>query len=196
MNWTEIAGFVTGAICVWLVVIRNIWNFPVGIANYLFFGWLFVNAGLYADAGLQVVYTVLALIGWYWWLKGGAQHTGVTISDPTTPQLAACVVAVGVIAAAIQFGLHQWTNSTVAGWDALTTALSLVAQFMLSRKWIANWWFWIVADLIYMPLYAYKGLWLTAALYGIFLVMCVVGLMQWRAARATPVQPGAVKAAS
>ena len=183
MNWTEIAGFVTGAVCVWLVVIRNIWNFPVGIANYAFFLVLFIGSGLYADAGLQVVYTGLALYGWYSWLRGGEDHTALKVHNPTALQFAACLVAAGLIALAIQYGLHRWTNSTVAGWDALTTALSLVAQFMLSRKWIANWWLWIVADLVYIPLYAYKGLWLTAGLYGIFLGMCIVGLIEWRRAR-------------
>ena len=195
MNWNEVAGFATGALCVWLVVIRNIWNFPVGIANNLFFIWLFTNVGLYADAALQLVYIGLAFVGWFWWLKGGAQHTGVAISEPTLPQLIICIASVGIITAAIQFGLHRWTNSTVAGWDALTTALSLVAQFMLSRKWIANWWFWIAADLVYIPLYAHKGLWLTALLYGVFLTMCVIGLLQWRAARPTiPAAAGIARA--
>jgi nicotinamide mononucleotide transporter len=193
MNWTEIAGFATGALCVWLVVIRNIWNFPVGIANNVFFAILFANAGLYADSALQLVYIGLAVVGWYWWLKGGPQRTGVVISEPTALQLIACIAAVAVITAAIQFGLHRWTNSTVAGWDALTTALSLVAQFMLSRKWIANWYFWIAADVVYIPLYAHKELWLTAILYAVFLVMCVIGLIQWRAARVTrPAQAQAV----
>ncbi|HPE48566.1 MAG TPA: nicotinamide riboside transporter PnuC [Hyphomonas sp.] len=187
MNWTEIAGFVTGAVCVWLVVIRNIWNFPVGIANYVFFFVLFTQSGLYADAGLQVIYTGLALYGWYSWLYGAEDHSALTVHNPTPPQFIACLAAVGIIWAAIQFGLHRWTNSTVAGWDALTTALSLVAQFMLSRKWIANWWLWIAADLVYIPLYAYKGLWLTAGLYGIFLGMCIVGLIEWRRARSAPV---------
>lgn len=183
MNWTEIAGFATGALCVWLVVLRNIWNFPVGIANNIFFAVLFVNAGIYADAALQIVYLVLAGIGWYWWMRGGAQHTGVVISESSPLQLAACGASVALITAAIQFGLHRWTDSTVAGWDALTTALSLVAQFMLSRKWIAHWYFWIAADIVYIPLYIHKGLWLTALLYAIFLIMCVIGLLQWRAAR-------------
>lgn len=183
MTWTEIAGFATGAVCVWLVVLRNIWNFPVGIANNLLFFWLFASVGLYADAALQVVYIGLASVGWYWWLRGSSSHDGVRISEPAPVQLVACVAAVAIITAAIQFGLHRWTNSTVAGWDALTTALSLVAQFMLSRKWIANWWFWIAADLVYIPLYAHKGLWLTALLYSIFLAMCIAGLIQWRAAR-------------
>lgn len=183
MNWTEIAGFVTGAACVWLVILRNVWNFPVGIANNVFFAVLFVQAGLYADAGLQLVYIALAFIGWYWWIKGGAQHTGVVISELTGAKLITCLASFLVVTAAIQFGLHRWTNSTVAGWDALTTSLSLVAQFMLSRKWIAHWYFWIAADCVYIPLYVYKGLWLTAALYALFMAMCVIGLAQWRTAR-------------
>lgn len=183
MDWTEIAGFVTGALCVWLVVKRNIWNFPVGIANYIFFFILFINSGLYADAGLQVVYFFLACLGWFWWLKGGEEHKGVEVSEPKPWQLGACGMAVILIAAFLQWVLHSFTDSTVAGWDALTTAMSLVAQFMLGRKWIANWWLWIAVDLIYMPLYVSKGLWLTAGLYGVFLIMCIIGLLEWHQAR-------------
>lgn len=182
MDWTEIAGFVTGALCVWLVVKRSIWNFPVGMVNNVLFLVLFIGAGLYADAGLQVVYFGLACMGWFWWLRGGAEQTGVEVSNPKPWQLAACGVAVVLIAAFLQWVLRTYTDSTVAGWDALTTAMSLVAQFMLARKWIANWWLWIAVDVIYMPLYASKGLWLTAILYGVFLTMCIIGLREWMAA--------------
>lgn len=180
MDWTEIAAFATGAVCVYLVVRQHIANFAVGIANNVLFIWLFVGAGLYADAGLQVVYIGLAGLGWWWWLHGGERRTGVEVSDPSPAALVACVAAVAVITGVLQWVLLTWTDSTVAGWDALTTALSLVAQFMLSRKWIANWWFWIAADLVYIPLYAHKGLWLTAVLYTLFLGLCVAGLVQWR----------------
>ena len=183
MDWTEIAGFVTGALCVWLLVKRNIWNFPVGMLNYVFFIFLFTRSGLYADAGLQVIYFILASLGWYWWLRGGPQKDGVELSEPKPWELAACGVAIIVIAAIIQYVLHRYTDSTVAGLDAITTAMSLVAQFMLSRKWIANWWLWIAVDVIYIPLYVYKGLWLTAGLYAVFLVMCIIGLIEWRQAR-------------
>ena len=182
-NWIELAGFVTGAACVWLLVIRNIWTFPVGMVNYVFFAWLFIGNGLYADAGLQGVYFILASLGWYWWLKGGEDHQGVEVHEPSKLMLALCGLAVIVIAATIQWVLQRYTDSTVAGLDALTTAMSLVAQFMLSRKWIANWWLWIAVDLIYIPLYIYKGLWLTAVLYVVFLVMCIAGLIEWQKAR-------------
>lgn len=184
MDWTEIAAFATGALCVYLVVRQHVANFAVGMANNVLFIWLFVGAGLYADAGLQVVYIGLAGLGWWWWLKGGQRRTGVEVHDPSPAVLVGCVVAVAVVTAVLQWVLLTWTDSTVAGWDALTTALSLVAQLMLSRKWIANWWFWIAADLVYIPLYAHKGLWLTSALYVLFLGLCVAGLVQWRRAEA------------
>ena len=66
---------------------------------------------------------------------------------------------------------------------ALTTAMSLTAQFMLSRKWISNWWLWIAVDLIYIPLYISKGLWLTAFLFLIFLGLSIAGLLEWRKAK-------------
>lgn len=182
MDWTEIAAFATGALCVFLVVRQHVGNFAVGMANNVLFIWLFVGAGLYADAGLQVVYIGLAVFGWWCWVRGGDRGSGVVVARPSARALVACVGAVAVITAALQWVLLTYTDSTVAGWDAVTTALSLVAQLMLSRKWIASWWFWIAADLVYIPLYAHKGLWLTAALYVLFLGLCVAGLVQWRRA--------------
>jgi nicotinamide mononucleotide transporter len=187
MHWIEIVGTVSGAACVWLLIQRNIWNFPAGILSCAMFLVLFARSGLYADAGLQVVFIALNALGLYWWLKGGVDHEGVRIASLKPVQLAGCLVAVALIAGAIHFGLTRWTDSTVAGWDAITTSLSLVAQFMLSRKWIANWYLWIAADLIYIPLYIHKELWLTAGLYFVFLVMCIIGLREWRRAAKAPV---------
>ena len=179
MSWTEIAGFATGALCVYLVVRQNVWNFPVGIANNVFFILLFIPAGLYADAALQIVYIVLAFIGWYWWLFGGDNGTKLLVSVAPTWKVLVGIAWVALITLVIHFVLRRYTDSTVAGWDAVTTALSLVAQFMLNRKWIQNWLFWITADVIYIWLYTYKGLWLTSCLYLIFLVLCITGLLQW-----------------
>ena len=182
MSWIEVFGFVTGALCVWLVVRRNVWNFPVGMANNVFFLVLFVQAGLYADAGLQLVYLWLAVIGWYWWLHGGADHGPLHVTTTPTRAVPWLVGTLMVLTAAMAWTLATFNDSTVPVWDGLTTALSLTAQFMLNRKWIENWWVWITADVIYIGLYAYKGLELTSVLYGIFLAMCVIGLVQWRKA--------------
>ncbi|KGN30530.1 nicotinamide mononucleotide transporter [Knoellia sinensis KCTC 19936] len=181
MNWTEVAGFVTGGLCVWLVVRRNIWNFPVGIANNIFFIVLFVQAGLYADAGLQVVYIGLGLLGWYWWLHGGDRRTKLRVRHTPKEAWIAAAVTIGVGTLFLHWLLTNHTDSTVAGWDALTTTMSLVAQVMLNRKWIGTWFVWIAADVMYIGLYAAKGLWLTSLLYAVFLGLCLAGLRQWRA---------------
>lgn len=165
---------------------QNVWTFPIGIANNVFFIVLFTQVGLYAEAGLQVVYIGLGLLGWWWWLRGGPDRTQLVVRDTPSWAWPAAIIAIGLGTWGLHWLLTSFTDSTVAGWDAVTTTMSLVAQLMLSRKWIGNWVVWIVADVIYIGLYASKGLWLTSVLYAVFLTLCVIGLRQWRAARTAP----------
>src|SRR5690606_26910241 len=79
-GWLEAVSFVTGAVCVWLVVRENVWNFPIGLLNVMTFSIVFFRAGLFADAGLQGVYFILGCIGWYLWLYGGERHTALHIA--------------------------------------------------------------------------------------------------------------------
>lgn len=182
MSWVEVAGFATGALCVWLVVRRNIWNFAVGMANNVFFLVLFLQAGLYADAWLQVLYFGLGAIGWYWWLHGGADRAALVVRRTPHRAWVGIVMLITGLAWVVHTLLTSHTDSTVPVADALTTALSLGAQLMLNRKWIGNWLLWIIADVIHIGLYIHKELYLTAALYAVFLALCVVGWRQWRKA--------------
>ncbi|MEU6758474.1 nicotinamide riboside transporter PnuC [Streptomyces sp. NPDC046685] len=182
MSWTEVLGFVTGALCVWLVARQHIANWPIGIANNVFFIVLFAQAGLYADAGLQIVFIALAAYGWWSWTHGGGPGTtgALPVRRTTRTEWAwlAAAGAVGVLALTLL--LSRATDSTVPFWDALTTGLSLAATYGQCRKLVESWWLWIAADLIYIPLYVYKGLHLTALLYVGFLALCVAGLAGWR----------------
>lgn len=185
MDIVEILGFVSGALCVWLVARQNVWNWPIGIANNITFLILFWAAGIYADAGLQIVYMALALYGWWAWLRGGADHGTLTVTRTTRDQWLV-LGAVGVVATAgLTILLDTVTDSTVPLPDAITTVLSLLATWGQARKKLESWWLWIAADIIYVPLYAYKDLWLTAVLYVGFLALCVLGLRNWRASYAT-----------
>lgn len=181
-SWTEILGSATGALCVWLVARQHIANWPIGIANNVFFIALFARSGLYADAGLQIVFIALAAYGWWSWTHGGGPGTATALPVRRTTRAEWAALgaagAVGVLGLTLLLG--RVTDSTVPFWDALTTALSLMATYGQCRKLLESWWLWITADLVYIPLYVYKGLYLTSVLYGGFLLLCVVGLAGWR----------------
>jgi len=187
----ELLGFVTGAASVWLTVLARVSNFPVGIANSAFFLVLFLSARLFADSGLQVVYIVLGFTGWWQWLHGGQGRSRLTVARSGWPLLAAGFVFT-VLATWGLTVLLRAAHDVAPFWDALTTAISLAAQFLLNCKKIENWIFWIAADLVYVPLYAVKRLDLTAIVYVLFLAMCFAGAGAWRRALRAggPARPG------
>lgn len=181
VSWAELLGFVTGAAAVWLTVRSRISNFPVGIANSLFFLLLFVAARLWADSALQVVYVVLGFAGWWQWLRRGANRPRLRVSRTSPRHLVGCLafVIVGTFGLTL---LLRATHDVAPFWDAVTTCLSLAAQWLLNGKRIENWMFWIAADCIYVPLYVVKRLDLTAIVYVMFLAMCFAGIRVWRRA--------------
>lgn len=184
-TWAEVLGFGTGLVNVGLLVRRHILNWPLGILNVLLLMLVFWSAGLYADAGLQVVYVLLGAYGWWAWLYGGASRTPLEVRRTTRTEWLGLALAGVLLTAGLWLFLDRLTGSTVPLADALTTALSLLATYGQTRKLVESWWLWIAADLVYIPLYAYKDLWLTALLYVAFLVLCVLGLRAWYAALRT-----------
>ncbi|HSD12118.1 MAG TPA: nicotinamide riboside transporter PnuC, partial [Patescibacteria group bacterium] len=179
LDLTETLGFVTGGWCVWLTVKENVWNWPIGIANSVFFAVLFWNSRLFADMGLQVVYVILGFLGWYWWLRGGEHKTELKVSLTPVREWAAILP----LAALATWGMTAYLvriHDAAPFLDALTTVMSLVAQYLLTKKYLENWFVWIAADVIYIGLYAFKDLYLTSVLYLVFLCMCVAGLKEWQ----------------
>lgn len=187
VSWSELLGFVTGAACVWLTLKARISNFPVGIANSAFFLILFATARLWADSSLQVVYIILGFIGWWQWLRGGPSRTRLQVRRAPRWSIAAGIafVATGSWGLAV---ILTAAHDIAPLWDAVTTCLSLVAQVLLNWKRLQNWWFWIAADLIYIPLYVVKRLDLTAIVYVLFLAMCIGGLRAWRSHDRSPAE--------
>jgi nicotinamide mononucleotide transporter len=176
---TEVLGFVTGGWAVWLTVKQNIWNWPVGIANSAFYLIVFLQARLFADGSLQAVYIGLGFLGWYWWLRGGPSRSPLIVSR-TGVRLGVTLAAVLVTGTLVMTQLLIRINDSAPFLDALTTVMSLIAQFMLTRKLFENWFVWIAADVIYIGLYIYKDLYLTSILYAVFMAMCIAGAVQWR----------------
>ena len=183
MGEDEVFGFISGALCVWLTVREHVWNWPIGIINSAFFTYLFLRSHLYADMSLQVVYIVLGFLGWYWWLYGGKDKKELKIT--TTPVSEWVILIVLGIASTVGMTWYlQTVNDAAPFWDALTTVLSLIAQYQLTKKYVENWYVWIIADVIYIALYAYKDLYLTSVLYVLFLLLCISGLREWRKTQA------------
>ena len=174
----ELLGFVTGGLCVALTVGRNVWNFPVGIANCAFFLLLFTSARLWADAGLQVVFIALGVAGWWQWVRNrGGQGTLVVTRAPRR-EMAWCLGFV-IVGTGALYAVLVKTHDSAPLLDAFTTCLSLAAQWLLNGKRIQTWYFWIAADCLYLPLYFSKHLNLTAIVYALFLAMCIAGLRSW-----------------
>jgi len=184
-HWTtefglfEAVGFVAGAWGVWLTVKENIWNWPIGITNVIAYIVVFWKARLYADMGLQWIYLILSIAGWYLWLYGGEQKTKLVVTR-IQPRMATILTILTIAFTAGMTVFLRNVNDAAPFWDALTTGMSLSAQFMLTRKNYENWYVWLAADVIYVGLYISKHLYLTAILYVVFCVMCLFGMRDWR----------------
>ncbi len=175
---TEAWGFVTGGVCVWLVVREHLWNWPIGLANNIFFFFLFLRGRLYADMSLQIVYLGLGIYGWLNWIFGGKDRASLKISRTSRVEW----IVLAAVVPLCTWGMKEiliTAKDASPFCDALTTVLSLAAQYLLCRKRFENWWFWIAADVIYIPLYISRDLSLTAILYAVFLVMCLIGVREW-----------------
>lgn len=182
----ELLGFATGVVNVGLLVRQHAANWPLGIVNVLLLLVVFWTTGLFADAALQLVYVALGAYGWWYWLRGGPRGGALAVRRTSAREWGGVALFVAGATGALWLALTHLTPSTVPLPDALTTALSLAATYGQARKLLESWWIWIAADVVYIPLYAHKGLWLTALLYLVFLGLCVAGLRAWRADLAAP----------
>jgi nicotinamide mononucleotide transporter len=180
MSSIEIVAAIFGVVSVFLSVRQNIWSWPTAIVNVGLYIIVFYESKLYADTGLQVVYVVLNAYGWYHWLYGGKNRTELPVTR-TSPRLWLLLVSIGA-AGAVVIGtlLSRNTDAALPYIDAGTTSTSLVAQWMMTRKLLENWIIWVAVDVVYIGMYIYKSLYVTAVLYLIFLILSAMGFVQWR----------------
>jgi nicotinamide mononucleotide transporter len=179
MSPYEAVGVLFGIASVYLLAREQIWGWPVGLVNVVLFIVVFYEARLYADAALQVVYVALCLYGWRTWIGGGGDGRNAPSRAPRRALVV--LISMGVVSSLVigaTIGRH--TDASLPWVDASTTSFSLVAQWMQTRKWIENWWLWILVDVVYVGMYVMKALYLTAVLYLVFLVLAGVGLVEWR----------------
>lgn len=181
MNWIEVVATVFGLLCVWLTVKRSIWCWPTGLVQVSLYIFIFYEAKLYSDMILHVFYVFMQFYGWHHWMYGGEDHKTLKVGTlPGSLPIWWLVVAAGT--AAWGFIMARFTDAALPYPDAFTTAASLVAQWLMARKKLESWYFWIVVDIVATGVYWYKELYLTSGLYAVFLLLATMGFFEWRRA--------------
>lgn len=171
-------GFITGLLCVWLTAKASIWNFAWAIVNSAILGVVFLDQRLFADSALQIVFIVMSVQGWVQWAKG--RSAALQGFRTTSLREQASLLAVAAALSLLLWATLVQLRGSSPPMDAVITALSLCAQWQLNRRQVASWVWWIAVDLVSVPLYWSRGLYLIAGLYVIFLAICVHGLSVWR----------------
>ena len=180
LTWIEYVAAAFGIVSVWLSTREHLAAWPTAIVNVLLYVVVFRAQKLYADMGLQVIYAIISVYGWWHWARGGAGETMLPVAR--TPRAQGVVLAVIAAAGSAVLGvlLARYTDAALPWADATLSSTSLVAQWMLTRKLVENWLVWIVLDVCYVVMFALKGLWPTAGLYAVFLVLAWMGWRSWR----------------
>lgn len=180
MSPLEIVAVCLTLLCVWLVVKQSIWNWPLGLAAVTLYGIFFYRHQLYGQMGLQAVYFAFNVYGWYEWLWGGEGHTRLRVSRTPRAVLAALLVLGALASAGLGWFFANHTDNASPWLDATLTSYSLIAQFLMTRKWLENWHIWITVDVAYVYLFVSTKHYPTAALYAAFIVLASMGLVEWK----------------
>lgn len=174
-----------GVVSVWLSTREHIASWPTALVNTALYFVVLGRAQLYANAGLQLFYFSLSIYGWYQWKYGGSAHSGVEVSR-TPARLRFLLAGIAVSATLLLgFGLARYTDAASPWLDAGTTAVSLVAQWMLTRKFRETWALWLAVNVVYIGLYVSQALWPTALLYVAFFGLAIQGWRSWGRTLAT-----------
>lgn len=187
MSGLEIVAVIISALAVWLTARRHLWCWPIGLVSVLLYARIFLDAKLYSDLLLQLIFAVMQLYGWWQWSRAvrgqdNSQPDNHHIQPQRLPKsgLLAGLLAGALGSVVLGYVMASFTDAHIPWLDSALTSFSLVAQFWMARKYIANWWLWIAVDIIYVGVYIYKDLNLTAGLYAAFIVLAVIGLRNWQ----------------
>ncbi len=185
MTSLEIIAALLGLANIILIIRRSVWNYPFALAMVALSAVVLYDAKLYSDAGLQIFFFVVNIYGWWAWSR--------TLADDgeIRPLRLGAVAWAGWIFGSIgATGLWGWfmhvnTDASYPWWDASVAMLSVAGQVLMTRRYIENWHWWIVVNILSIGLYFSKGLYYFTGLYVAFLVLAIAGLVAWRRAERT-----------
>ena len=193
LDFLEIFGTLVGLVYLWLEYRASIYLWIAGVVMPAIYIFVYYKAGLYADFGINIYYLIAAVYGWFFWMWGHRKKKCRPADQPTdgrskalpivhTPWKSYHPLTVVFIVAFIGIAwiLIEYTDSNVPWLDSFTTALSIVGMWMLARKYIEQWFAWIIVDIVCCGLYIYKDLYFTSALYGLYSIIAIFGYFKWK----------------
>ena len=186
LSWLEIIAVITGLLCVYLAAVNNIWNWPIAIISTVITIYVMAKASLYADM-LQYTYlTIINIYGWYFWSRKGANESKKQVVRIGRKQVVYTLLAVALITPALGYTLITFTAKlnyrppAFPYLDSFCTVVSLAAQVLMARKVLENWLIWIFVDIVYVAIYAIKGLEAYAFMFAVYIVIAAIGYFDWR----------------
>ena len=180
MTVFELVAVAITLMAVYLTARQVIGCWPLAMVSVVMYAVVFYDARLYADMGLQAVYLALAAYGWWAWLHGGSDHGELHVTRGSAGVGLGLLAIGGVGGVGLGLLLERWTNASLPFMDSTLSAFSVVAQWMQTRKLLQAWLLWIAVDVFYVGMFIYKGLFLTAGLYAVFLLLAALGFRDWK----------------
>lgn len=185
-----------GLLSVLFSVRKNIWVYPTGIISTAIYVYILYNFGLLGDCMINVYYTIMSIYGWILWSKSSEDQLHVEVSKATKKEwfFGGVLFFLSLILVTVIYYYKPWIDNHFSGqgiqlglyhldwanWlDVFTTSIFLVGMWFMARRKVENWWFWIIGDIICVPMFLYKGLGITSAQYLVFTVLAVIGLREW-----------------
>jgi nicotinamide mononucleotide transporter len=179
-SWLEFIAVITGIGSVVFSRMENILVYPVGLINTTIYIYLYLTHGLYADASVNFYYTVMSIAGWFMWARKKDGKAALRISDSSGMDWRNTFIFFVICWVLLFFLLKKFTDSTVPQADSFTSAAAFTGMWLMNKKKLENWIWWIITDLVSIPLNFYKHLVFTSFQYLVFLILAILGYIAWR----------------
>jgi len=193
----EASGTIFGILSVYFSIKKNIWVYPTGIISTLIYVYILFNIGLLGDCMINVYYTAMSIYGWILWSKNSKDHIHVEVSWATKREwiFASFLFVISSMMVTVLYYYKPYIDNQFsfegislglyhldwANWlDVVTTSIFLVGMWLMAKRRIENWFFWIVGDLICIPMLIYKELGITSVQYLVFTIMAIIGYVNWK----------------
>lgn len=184
-NWFEVLAAILGFVSIYFQIKQKPLYWPISIIMVSMYIFVYFNAGFYADMSLQFYYLIVGFYGWYYWIFGNKNDQPDSRNSPEVTSLSVKGIIMAILISSLFFSLiyfilKYFTNSDIPLGDAFTTGISFTATWLLARKILENWLFWLVVNITSTGLYIHKELYPTAILFFALSILAVVGYIKWK----------------